>query len=234
MSGFLFKTASTALALVLSVGAAGSMAASVSISGGSSADVGGWQIAPGSGVTLTGVSFDSDTNTLLIQNKSETFSSGAGELISFTQVDADAAPSIEIATASIQNSTGFDWTGFEFSVTGSALFDGVGNVFVPPFSTGVNYTSVTLSPDHSLLTYTGTQSNGAAANWGSSNSGDDLLIDATPSSEAPFADFSLEESPVYVAAGPVVPTPLAAWLSLAGLLVVGLMPVARKMATVRA
>lgn len=238
MSGFLLKTGAAALALVLSAGVG--RAVGVDISGGSSADVGGWQIAPGPGVTLTGVSLDSSTNTLLIQNESETFSSGGTISVSFNQLDEDAASSIEFATATIQNSTGSDWNEFTFSVAGSAVFDGVGNVFAPPFSSGVNYSSVTLNVNHNLLTYTGTQSNGATSNWGSSNPGDDLLIDVsttipaivTPSIAVPLANFSLDELPT--AALQVVQIPSAAWLSLAGLVILGFRPLARKMATVHA
>lgn len=232
MSGFFLKAASAALAVALASGASRAIAISVDIAGGTSADVGGWQITTDPGVTLTGVLLNS--TTLLIDNKSETFSNGAGQSVSFTQIDADAAPSIEFATATIQNSTGSDWTGFNFSVTGPAVFDGVGNVFAPPLSSGVNYTSVTLNITHNLLAYSGAQSNGATSNWGSNNPGDDLLIDATTSSEAPFADFSLQESPVGASISQVVPAPSAAGLSLAGLLVLGLMSIARKVATVHA
>ena len=85
MSGFFLKAASAALAVALASGASRAIAISVDIAGGTSADVGGWQITTDPGVTLTGILLNS--TTLLIDNKSETFSNGAVRSVSFTQID---------------------------------------------------------------------------------------------------------------------------------------------------
>lgn len=187
---------------------------------------GGWDISsdPGISLTITGVN---SSQVLVIQNKSVTFTNGVPLGITFTQESADAVSSIQFATETIGNATGSDWTGFQFSLNGAARFDGVGNVFAPPFGTGVNYTSVQLNALRDLLTYTGSQSNGATSNWGSSNPGDDLLIDAVPTGSEPFASFTLTESPQGVSSK-VVPLPAAAWQSLPVLLLLGVVPVAKK------
>jgi hypothetical protein len=194
---------------------------------------GGWQVTPDAGVNLTITGVNSN-QVLIIQNKSVTFSNGTPLGVTFTQVSSDAVPSIEFATETIGNATGSTWTGFTFSLSGAATFDGISNVFAPPFGTGVNYTSVNLSSMHTLLSYSGSQSEGATSNWGSSNPGDDLLIDAIPTSGEPFASFTLEESPEGVSSK-VVPLPAAAWESLPVLLLLGVIPAARKkLAKVRA
>jgi len=188
--------------------------------------VGGWEITsdPGVSLTVTGVN---SNQVLVIQNKSVTFSDGTPLGVTFTQVSSDAVSSIEFATETIGNATGSTWTGFQFSVSGDARFDGITNTFVPPFGTGVNYTTVNLSSLHTVLTYIGSQSDGATSDWGSTNPGDDLLIDALPTAGEPFASFTLTESPQGVSSK-VVPLPAAAWQSLTGLAVLAVIPAARK------
>jgi hypothetical protein len=217
MSG-LFKK-SLAAALFLGLGAA--------INHADGATIGGWQITSSANVTVFGVSVTGG-NTLLIAGAPVTFTDGNPQSISFTQVSADAVPFIEVAVQSIANSTGSDWTGFQFALSGgSASFDGIANVYAPPLFPGVDYTTVTLNPARTLLAYSGSQLHGASAQWGSSNPGDDLLIDGNPTVGTPFASFSLDESP-QGSVGPVVAAPAAAWQCLATLLALGFLPTVRK------
>jgi hypothetical protein len=227
MFGLLRKAAPAVVALVLGFGVGRSPAATVNIAGGASADVGGWLIAPDLGASLTGVSFDSTTDIVSIQNKSETISGGSAPGISFTQLSSDAATNIELATETIRNSTGSDWTGYQFSLSGSALFGSVTEVFASPAGTGIDYISATLSLQHMVVSYIGDQLNGATANWGGSSADDDLLIDASTSPEAPFAAFSLAESP-QSSDSEVVPLPSAVWQILIGLLTLAFIPSLRK------
>jgi hypothetical protein len=233
MSGLLQKAVvAAALALSFGFGAAHCDAIAIDIAGGTSVNVGGWQVAPGLGITLNGVSFDGTTDTLTIQNNAAAFSSGTPFEITFTQTAASAAPSILFSTASIQNLTTSTWTGFNFTVSGAAIFDGVGNVFIPPLSSGVNYSSVNLSIDHTMLSYVGSQAPGSTSSWGGTTLTDELLIDALPASDAPFASFTVDEAPTGVSSAEAVAAPSSAWLSLVGLAVVAGIPRLRR-ATVR-
>ncbi len=145
-------------------------------------------------------------------------------------MQADSSIEILLATESIKNATGTDWNSFQFALSGAAVFDGVGDVFVPQFGTGVDYSSVNLLPGHVLLNYTGSQSNGSTSFWGSSNIGDDLLID--PQLTDGLVSFSLSETPTGSAPPPpgVVPLPTAAWQSLLGLLALAAVHVTRRLA----
>jgi hypothetical protein len=224
MSG-LFKSiapVAMSLALGLTLNAKG---AAVNLGAGGTTTLGGWQINLDPGVSASGISVSGDT--LLIQNESAAFTNGDPQGITFLQVSADAAPFIEVATATIGNASGNEWTGFQYTLSGSGSFDGISNVFAPPFSAGVNYTSVTLNPSRTILGYTGSQLEGSSATWGSSNPGDDLLIDGNPTTETPLASFALDESPQGFISE-VVSVPQAAWQSLVGLLAVGFLPKLRK------
>ncbi|MGD0462533.1 MAG: hypothetical protein ABSB74_08595 [Tepidisphaeraceae bacterium] len=225
MSGLLKNTLSAALSLVLGLALNHANGASVNLQGGDPTALGGWQITPDPAVTASGISVNGQT--LVIQNEAMTVTGANPQGITFTQVSANAVPFIEIATETIGNSTGSDWTSFAFSLSGSAAFDGISNVFVPPFGTGVNYTTVDLSIPRTLVTYTGSQLNGATSNWGSSNPGDDLLIDGNPAATDAFPSFSLDQSPQGFVSE-VIPAPLAAWQSLVALLALACVPALRR------
>jgi hypothetical protein len=217
MSG-LFKK-SLAAALFLGLGSA--------INHANGATLGGWQITTSANAAVSGISVTGG-NTLLIATAPVTFSDGNPQNISFTQVSADAVPFIEVASQIITNLSGSNWTGFQFALSGgTSSFDGISNVFAPPLSPGVNYTTVTLNPARTLLAYSGSQLDGGSALWGSSNPGDDLLIDGNPTVGTPFTSFSLDESP-QGSIGPIVPAPAAAWQCLATLLALGFIPTVRK------
>jgi len=210
-----FKTSVTAaLSLILGAGVLGTQAAPVTVVGGNSTTVGGWQISPDPGVNLniTGVN---SNQTLVIKSESATFD-GAGPLnVTFQQLSADAVSEIELKGATIDNSTGSDWSAFTYSLTGPATFESVSNVFVPPVSTGVNYSIVSLNPP-TVVKYSGTQLAGAVANWGGSST-DELTIIADPS------DTTTDESTLVLGQTPTineVRAPLAAWQSLTGLMFV--------------
>jgi hypothetical protein len=200
--------------------------ASVNLSGGSNTTIGGWEIATDPNVSATGISVSSDT--LIIQNESATFTDGNPQGLNFFQVSADAVPFIQISTNTVGNASGSNWTGFQYTLSGSGGFDGITNVFTPPIGTGVNYITLDLNPARTLLAYSGSQLGGSTSNWGSNNPGDDLLIDGNPTaSEAPFASFTLDESPQGFVSE-VVPVAPAAWQFLVGLIAVGIIPTARK------
>ena len=95
----------------------------------------GGEISPNPGINLniTGVN---SNQTLVIQSESATFENNSPLSVSFTQLSADAVASVEFQDATIANSTGQDWTGFTFSLSGSATFESVSNVFAPPLSPG--------------------------------------------------------------------------------------------------
>ncbi len=225
MSGLLKNAVTAALSLVLGLALNHANAASVTLQGGDPTTVGGWQIATDPAVTASGISVNGQT--LIIQNEAVTFADGNPQGITFTQVSTDAVPYIEIATETIGNSTGSDWTSFKFALSGSATFDGISNVFAPPFGTGVNYTTVDLNAPRTMVTYTGSQLDGASSNWGSSNPGDDLLIDGNPALSDAFPGFTLDESPQGFVSE-VVAAPLAAWQCLVALLALGLVPTLRR------
>jgi len=220
------KPAIAALGLVLSFG--------ISHASAQSSLVGGWQVTPDAGVVLA---FDtSTTDTLRILSKTVTFTTPAALGITFTQMDQAALPFIEIENESITNSTGAGWTAFTYQLNPStANFDGVGNVFAPPIGSGVNFISANLNPvTHDTLIYTGTQSDGAKSIWGSSNPGDDLLIDTNASPVGPGETFTLLESPTEGGSQiPGVPLPRSAWqcLALFGLMAI-FAPATKKIASV--
>src|SRR5208337_3392743 len=171
-----FKTGVTAaLSLILSAGAARSYGTPITVVGGNSTTVGGWQISPDPGITLNVTGVNSD-QPLVIQNESATFSGNSPLSVSFKQVGADAAPSVDLLTAAIADSTGSGWTKFVFALTGSATFESVSDVFAPPLGTGVDYTSAQLGVARITVKYSGSQLSGATSDWGSGNSGDDLLV----------------------------------------------------------
>jgi hypothetical protein len=225
MSGLIKKAVPAALLAALGV-ALNANGASINLSGGQSTILGGWQIGTDPNVSVTGISVSGQT--LIIQNESATFTNGIPQGLTFIQISsAVPVPFIQISTNTVSNASGSNWTGFQYTLSGSASFDGITNVFTPPFGTGVNYLNLDLSPSRNLLTYTGSQLGGSTSNWGSNNPGDDLLIDGNPSTGAPFASFTLDESPQGVVSE-VVPVAPAAWQFLVGLMAVGAVPMLRK------
>jgi hypothetical protein len=226
----LMKTALAAAVVALGLGARASQAATV-IAGGTSAVVDGWNISAPIGISLA---VDNSSGSELYIEKVANFTSPVGGLIiTFDQVSAGAAAQIDLTDESVTNNTGSAFSGFQFLVLNTtsslATFDGLGNVFVPPTGTNVDYTTVTLDSTKTVLTYTGTQANGAISNWGSSLAGDNLLIDADPAAGSPYQDFGLKELPnTGGGGGTPVPLPAAAWQSLAGLAGLGLLAIGRK------
>ena len=213
--------------LVALCAASNSFAAAVQIDGGSSATVAGWEITPDVGVT---VEADGSSGSLDI-TKTADFSSNSPLGISFVQMDPSGDNPITITSELATNSTGTDWTAFTYSVNSQATFGSVSDIFIPPFGTGVNYTTVQITSASTVVTYTGSQVNGSTSDWGTS--GDVmLLIDpiAIPGSEA---GFTLEETPTG-SSGALVPLPSALWQSMLGLGFVGAMVVGRKVVGVRA
>jgi hypothetical protein len=216
-----FKTSvAAALSLLLGTAALSASAASISVAGGNSTTVGGWQISPAPGINLniTGVS----SQTLLIQNETATFD-GAGPLnVTFKQLSDNAVAMIEFQGASIDNATGADWTGFTFVLSGSASFESLSDVFVPPAGQGYDYENASLT-SATTVKYAGTQLSGVVSTWRGTTASDDLLIAADPSTSTADASFALMQAPVISE----VRSPLAAWQSLAGLLFVILITVIR-------
>lgn len=212
----LFKTTvAAALSLILGAGVLCSDAAPVSVAGGNSTTVGGWQISPDPGINLNITGVNSNPS-LVIQSESATFDNDGPLNVTFKQLSADAVAIIDFQGATIDNATGQDWSGFTFSLTGSASFDGLSNTFVPPIGPGVNYNVGSLSTPK-IVKYTGSQLSDAVSTWGGSTSNDELQITADPSAniEDP-ATFALNQTPIINE----VRAPLAAWQSLTGLMFV--------------
>jgi hypothetical protein len=235
MSDWCKRGVTAALSLILSAGAARSSATPITVVGGNSTTVGGWKISPDPGITLTVTGVNSD-QTLVIQKESATFGVNSPLSVSFKQVGADAASSVDLLTAAIADSTGSGWTKFAFALTGSATFESVSDVFAPPLGTGVDYTNAQLGTARTTVLYAGSQLSGSTSDWGSSDPGDDLLISANPSTgsdNSPYADFTLEQSPEGIVSE-VVNGPQAAWQSLAGLLVVAVLTSLRLPKTAKA
>jgi hypothetical protein len=212
----LFKTSVTAaLSLILGAGVLGLNAAPVSVAGGNSTTVGGWQISPDPGINLNITGVNSNP-ALVVQNESATFDNNGPLNVTFKQLSADAVAIIDFQGATIDNATGQDWSGFNFSLTGSALFDGLSNVFVPPQSPGVNYNIASLNAP-TIVKYTGTQLSDTVSTWGGTTSNDELLVTAEPSDNlANASTFVLGQTPIINE----VHAPLAAWQSLTGLMFV--------------
>jgi hypothetical protein len=211
----LVKTSVTAaLSLILGAGAL-SHAASVAVVGGNSTTIGGWQISPDPGINLniTGVN---SSDALVIQSESATFNNAGPLNVTFKQISADAVATVDLQTATITNSTGAEWSAYTFSLTGSASFESVSNIFIPPLGTGVNYNTVSLNPQ-TTVKYTGSQLNDAVSSWGGTTSTDQLVISAEPStSSAVESTFVLDQAPTVNE----VRAPLAVWQSLTGLVFV--------------
>jgi hypothetical protein len=220
MTRLYVKTAMAGLTLIMGLGIGRAQA--ITIVGGTSAVVDSWNNSPAVGITIDA---EAGAGGLVI-NKTAGFTSDSGLGISFQQTDADASKQVQFATESITNSTGSDWTGFQFALSGDATIDSVSDVFAPPIGTGVNYMSVDLNGPQTMVTYSGSQLNGATSTWGDVTTADSLLIDAGSSATAPFASFTLTESPI--GGTTAVPTPSPLWLSAGGLMVLGLMPGVRK------
>jgi PEP-CTERM motif len=164
------------------------------IPGGTSAAVDGWNITVPIGVTINATS-----GATLDLQYIETFTAPAQVLsVGFQPVPgAVPATNMDITSEAVTNSSASDWNAFHFSLVNlaspSATFDGIANVFVPPFGPGVNYTTVSLTAGNTFLTYGGTQLAGSTSTWGSANPGDNLLID-TPAG----SDFILQQFPTAV------------------------------------
>ena len=108
---------------------------------------------PGINLNITGVN---SNPAIVIQDESATFDNDGPLNVTFTQLSADAVALIEFQGATIDNATGQDWSGFTFSLTGPASFNGVSNAFVPPQSPGVDYNIASLNTPI-IVKYTGTQ-----------------------------------------------------------------------------
>ncbi len=208
-------SAGAVLAGVGVLGAASAPAASISVDG--------WDISWSTGVTVSAAQ-DSVNASQVDVTKMATFTApNQGYQITFVPISGytgTAATQFVIPTEMITNNTGASFNGFSFVLLNTtsdlATFDSVARTFIPPAGSGYNFTSVSLDPGNTILTYTGTQDNGVTSTWGNgdaSSTGDNLLIDAPAGS-----DFSLKElSSSGSGPGPVVPLPAAAWQSLVGL-----------------
>ena len=167
---------------------------------GNSTTVGGWEISPDPGINLNITGVNSNP-AIVIQDESATFDNDGPLNITFKQLSADAVALIEFQGATIDNATGQDWSGFTFSLTGPASFNGVSNAFVPPQSPGVDYNIASLNTPI-IVKYTGTQLSDTVSTWGGTTSNDELLVTAEPSDNvadastfAPGSDADNQRSP---------------------------------------
>jgi hypothetical protein len=212
-------------AFATGVGLAASSAYAVPISpmaaDGSSASLDGWLVSVGANASVTLHDVD---GTLDITKTAQFNYANDGVLVTFVQTSATATPNIVFTNESLTNSTGSAWNAFQFillNTNSTTLASFGGDLFVPPIGTGVDYTGSTLNSTKDVLTYTGSQANGAVSQWGQTTAGDELAIDANPLDAGPFQDFALKELPTN-GGSTAVPLPATLWQSLTGLLGLGL------------
>lgn len=206
-------------------------AAPVTISGGASQVVDGWNITVQDGVTLT-VTPGTATTPLVIDKTADFTAPNQGFLISFQPVSTTTNV-IDIDSESIQNNSGTSWNEFEFLLSSSATFPSVASTFAPPV--GV-FSTVSLNSAGNTLTYAGgSQATGTTSSWGSGTvdydengnpvvtSPDNLIIDASG------AGFDLKEIPGSGGGPPSgVPLPSSAWQSFVVLSGLGVIGIVRK------
>jgi hypothetical protein len=202
--------------------------------------VDGWLITPAAGISLTA---NTSSSTDLALTKAGNFSTMAeGLVISFTQVSANAAPTITFTSESLTNSSGSTWGGFQFQLlddNGNAAFTSSAS---SPFQPGTGYTSGLFSP--SVIVYGGSQANATTSTWGTTSS---LVLSADPAGLG--TNFILKEIPLTSSevvlpggvpipiigpsgSGTAVPLPSAVWQGGLGLLAIGLIRVGRKIKAV--
>jgi hypothetical protein len=133
--------------------------------------------------------------------------------------DSNAKPQFTQANSAAVSACG----GFTFNLS-SAKFDDIGNGLLSPAGSDFDYTSGNLSPR--VLQALLTQSSDVTSDWRSSNPADDLLIDSGPTSGEPFAGAALKKSPEGVSSE--VSLPAASWQSLPLLVLIAVLPAARK------
>jgi len=176
--------------------------------------VGGWNITAAPGVAVV---VDSSTSTTVTLEKTAAFSNAnEGLIITFTQVSADAASTIDINNEMITNTSGTTFSGFQFLLlnpNGAASF--VNDPTVPsPFAPAAGFTLVSVSSDS--ISYSGSQANMATSSWGfdtADTKGGDLIINANPMGVG--TTFDLKEIPE-------IPLPPAVWQGLVGIMGLGL------------
>ena len=108
--------------------------------------------------------------------------------------------------------------------TGLATLEGDSDVLAPPLDTGIDNSSAQLGAAPATVKYSASQL-GANSDWNSNDSSDELLVSADPSFTSDSnsnADLTIQQSPDGTVSE-VVNSPLAGWLSLAGLLVVAVL-----------
>jgi len=207
-------------------------AATITIDGGTSQVVDGWNITPQAGVTLF-VTPSSGDVPLAIEKAAFFTAPNQGLLISFQPVAGSTPASvIDFDSETIQNSSGGSWSGFQFLLSSGATFPSVSETFVPPSGF---FTTVNLNSAGDTLSYAGgSQATGTTSLWGSGivdyntsgsaidSSPDNLIIDASG------GGFDLKEIPGG-GGGSVVPLPTAAWQSFAGLAGLALFGIGRKL-----
>jgi len=116
--------------------------------------------------------------------------------------------------------------------TGLTTFENASDVLASPPDTGVDYTSPQFGVAASTVKCTESQI-GDASDWDTDDGGDDLPASADPSTvadDSSDADLTLQQSPEAIVSE-VVDSPLAVWLSLAGLLSVVVLTIRTPKAT---
>jgi len=153
-----------------------------------------------------GLFVDTSNADELVLEKTATFTSISGLVITFDKVSSSAPSSIQINTENITNHTGSDWGAFIMALINSG---GTTATFGTVLPNGIGGTPGVLSSDKTMVTYSGFQAAGDTSLWsGPSN----LVIN--------FADaagnvINFKELPVGV------PLPASAWQGLVGLLGLG-------------
>jgi hypothetical protein len=228
MKMFAKTAAATAFLAMTSLVAPSSRAATVAATGGT---FDGWMVTPVSGITLTA---DATSSSNLLLTKAANFSNMEGLVITFTQVAANAAPTLTFQNETLTNNSGSTWGGFQFLLMNPGASAAFVSSSTSPFAPATGYTSGTFSSDS--IVYAGAQANTATTQWGFNANGD-LVISSNPG--AIGTTFDLKEIPLLSsqvvgasaggvpitlpgAGGTPIPLPAAVYQGLVGLMGIAL------------
>jgi len=209
-------TAIAVFSAALGLSASASHAATIVQSGNT---YGGWAITVPAGIALD---VDSTSGNTLVLEKFAAFPSDVGLPIMFTQTSGSALPTIEFVNEQVTNLSGTGWAGFQYQLVNvsSTMGDAAASFSGTTFSAPAGFSSPTVTSTD--ISYPGSQANGTTVSWGFGGNG--LFINAAPANNLqPIAqDFVFKEIPITSVA-----MPAAVWQSMAGLMGLSLIALAR-------
>jgi hypothetical protein len=173
---------------------------------------GGWTATFPVGINLT---IDTANSDEFVVTKTADFISDEGLDITFLQTSASASPLIIVGAENLTNNSGGAWSGFQFLVINTLQGNTPAAVFSGATFNQTTFSNTSIDPAKDTVTLTdGTIANGQTVNWGGPDGGQ-LVIDANPTSSAPFKVLDFKEIPI--PGGGSVPLPAAGWMGLSGL-----------------